>query len=113
MLGRAGRVTLIHGRYSVKKTRPKYLLFVLLLDRMLCCYEKSSKSHLLMGCLIKQKRISFGVSVSLYTVDVNFDSHSWVVVKLSVTINCLYNRSAVWRVNDRMLQRMQMTSSSS
>lgn len=94
VLGRAGRVTLIHGRYSVKKTRPKYWPFFLLLDRMLCYYEKSSKSHLLTDRLIKQKRISFSVLASLYTVDVNFDSHSWAVVKLSVTINCLYKRSA-------------------
>lgn len=30
--------------------------------------------------------------MSLYTAAVNFDSDSWVVVKLSVTINCLYNQ---------------------
>lgn len=53
-------------------------------------------------------------TVPLYVADMNFDSHSWVVVKLSVTINCLCNRSVPEQiVNNRTLQSTQMTSSSS
>ena len=51
--------------------------------------------------------------MSLYTVDVNFDSDSCVGVKLSVTIDSVYNTSVPeWRLANRTLQKTQITSSS-
>lgn len=74
MLGRAGQVTSIHERYSVKKrNHTKIFTFSKFLSE-LCDHKKNS---LLNDGLIKQKRILLSG-----LVDVNFDPDSWVVVEL-------------------------------
>lgn len=128
VLGRAGPVTLIHGRYSVK-SRAECLLFLLFLNIISMfprtrCYNPLINQHstvLLLESLTfveamprkVQMQISFRRLVSIYTADVNFESASCVVVKLSVTINCLYNRSFPEWIANRTLPMMQITSSSS